>query len=90
MLNGDAIFAAAEKAVGDAALNIQPDLAGRWQGVVPNDMGLNGDNWLQLSAGCSRRLRSSAVECPPPSARISIILRHFVVAKATTYATSET
>jgi len=49
MLNGDTIFAAAEKAVGDAVVNIRPDLAGRWRGVVPNDIGLNGDNWLQLS-----------------------------------------
>ena len=49
MLNGDQIFAAADKAVGDEVIEVRSDLIGRWRGVVPNDLGLNGDNWLKMS-----------------------------------------
>lgn len=70
MLNGDTVFEAAKKAVGDAILHLRPDLTNRWEGAVPNNIGLNGDNWLKLSGGMVKAFNSAtglSIAIPEPT-----------------------
>lgn len=45
----ETIFGWAEEAVGFVVRDVRPDLAFTWRGVVPGDLGIKADDWLEMS-----------------------------------------
>lgn len=59
-MDADRNFEWAEEAVGYLVQQTWPELAKRWRGVVPKDLGLNSDDWMKLSGRMLNRYRANS------------------------------
>jgi hypothetical protein len=59
-MEADRNFEWAEEAVGFIVQQQWPELAKRWRGVVPKDLGLNSDDWLRLSRRMLNRYKTNS------------------------------
>lgn len=59
-MDADRDFEWAEEAVGFLVQMQWPDLAKRWRGVLPKDLGLSSDDWINLSRRMLNRFRTNS------------------------------
>jgi hypothetical protein len=60
--DADQIFAWAEEAVAEVALDIDDALSDLWREVTPEDLGLNKDDWLEASRRMIKGFNARAVD----------------------------
>lgn len=59
-MDADKNFEWAEEAVGFLVQQQWPELAKRWRGVIPKDLGLGSDDWLNLSRRMLNRYKANS------------------------------
>jgi hypothetical protein len=79
-MDPETVFLWSEEAVGFVVRDIRPDLAHRWRGVVPKDVGINPDDWLEMSQRMVDRLNANAgfAISPPEPARKGFRTKRFI------------